>query len=152
MEGILRYHVRATGALGASSGTCVLLIFVCATEPLAGSGALRIRTTLTQLRTNKRAYWMGCLNESICLWCICLCLGSNLALPTTVPLAFDLYNLQDEMYVKLMSYHLVLRRFSTNHLVRITLDRPPLVKYYRVIYIYLPLYFVPPCIRPSDVA
>jgi hypothetical protein len=41
---IFRYHIRATGALGKSGVTCVPLI--CATEPLADSGALLIRTTL----------------------------------------------------------------------------------------------------------
>ncbi len=42
---ILRYHIRATGALGGSGVTCVPLI--CSTEPLADSGALLIRATLT---------------------------------------------------------------------------------------------------------
>ena len=42
---ILRYHIRATGALRGSGVTCVPLI--CATEPLADSGALLIRATLT---------------------------------------------------------------------------------------------------------
>ena len=42
---ILHYHIRATRALDRSGVTCVPLI--CVTEPLADSGALLIRTTLS---------------------------------------------------------------------------------------------------------